>query len=65
MAKALLELETIDADQIDDIMAGRPPRPPRAATPARRARAPPPSATRRRTGAGSTTDRAWKRRGAA
>ena len=28
MAKALLELETIDADQIDDIMAGRPPRPP-------------------------------------
>ncbi|MCC7216977.1 MAG: AAA family ATPase, partial [Burkholderiales bacterium] len=26
MAKALLELETIDADQIDDIMAGRPPR---------------------------------------
>ena len=30
MAKALLELETIDADQIDDIMAGRPPRPPRS-----------------------------------
>ncbi len=29
MAKALLEWETIDADQIDDIMAGRPPRPPR------------------------------------
>ena len=29
MAKALLELETIDADQIDDIMAGRPPRPPK------------------------------------
>jgi len=29
MARALLELETIDADQIDDIMAGRPPRPPR------------------------------------
>jgi cell division protease FtsH len=33
MAKALLELETIDADQIDDIMAGRPPRPPKAVTP--------------------------------
>ncbi len=32
MAKALLELETIDADQIDDIMAGRPPRPPKAVT---------------------------------
>jgi cell division protease FtsH len=29
MAHALLELETIDADQIDDIMAGRPPRPPK------------------------------------
>ncbi len=28
MAQALLEWETIDADQIDDIMAGRPPRPP-------------------------------------
>jgi cell division protease FtsH len=32
MARALLEWETIDADQIDDIMAGRPPRPPRPAT---------------------------------
>ena len=29
MAKTLLEWETIDADQIDDIMAGRPPRPPK------------------------------------
>jgi cell division protease FtsH len=29
MAKALLEWETIDADQIDDIMAGLPPRPPK------------------------------------
>jgi len=28
MAKALLEWETIVADQIDDIVAGRPPRPP-------------------------------------
>ena len=27
MAQALLELETIDADQIDDIMGGKPPRP--------------------------------------
>jgi cell division protease FtsH len=32
MAKALLELETIDADQIADIMGGRPPRPPKAVT---------------------------------
>jgi len=29
MAKTLLEWETIDADQIDDIMGGRPPRPPK------------------------------------
>ena len=31
MAKALLEWETIDADQINDIMAGKPPRPPKPA----------------------------------
>jgi len=30
MAKALLEWETLDADQLDDIMAGKPPRPPKA-----------------------------------
>jgi cell division protease FtsH len=30
MAKALLEFETIDAEQIDDIIQGRPPRPPKA-----------------------------------
>jgi len=29
MAQALLELETIDAEQIADIMAGKPPRPPK------------------------------------
>ncbi len=29
LAEALLEFETLDADQIDDIMAGRPPRPPK------------------------------------
>ena len=29
MTAALLELETIDADQIDDIMKGKPPRPPK------------------------------------
>jgi cell division protease FtsH len=29
MTKALLEIETIDSDQIDDIMAGKPPRPPK------------------------------------
>jgi cell division protease FtsH len=29
MSKALLESETIDSDQIEDIMSGRPPRPPK------------------------------------
>jgi cell division protease FtsH len=29
MAKALLEYETLDADQLADIMAGKPPRPPK------------------------------------
>jgi cell division protease FtsH len=29
MASALLEWETIDSDQIDDIMAGKPPRAPK------------------------------------
>jgi cell division protease FtsH len=29
MAKALLELETLDADQLNDILAGKPPRPPK------------------------------------
>ena len=33
MAKALLEWETIDSDQLDDIMAGKDPRPPKDFTP--------------------------------
>jgi cell division protease FtsH len=33
MAKALLEWETIDAEQIDDIVNGRPPRPPAQSAP--------------------------------
>ncbi|HEU0229331.1 MAG TPA: ATP-dependent zinc metalloprotease FtsH [Burkholderiaceae bacterium] len=33
MAKALLEWETIDAEQIEDIMAGKPPRPPKTMAP--------------------------------
>ena len=33
MAKALLEWETIDADQILDIIEGRPPRPPKTPAP--------------------------------
>jgi cell division protease FtsH len=39
MAKAMLEWETIDAEQLDDIMAGKAPRPPKDWTP----RNPPPS----------------------
>ena len=34
MAHALLKWETIDADQIDDIMAGKPPREPKVSQPA-------------------------------
>ena len=44
MTKALLEWETIDADQIGDIMAGRPPRPPKPV--ANKAATPPDSGTR-------------------
>ncbi|HEX4782074.1 MAG TPA: ATP-dependent zinc metalloprotease FtsH, partial [Usitatibacter sp.] len=33
MTKALLEWETIDANQIEDIMSGRPPRPPKPVAP--------------------------------
>ena len=36
MAKTLLEWETIDADQINDIMEGREPRLPKAGVPAKR-----------------------------
>ena len=32
MAKALLEWETLDAEQLNDIMAGKPPRPPKSIT---------------------------------
>jgi cell division protease FtsH len=34
MTKCLLEWETIDSNQIDDIMSGRPPRPPKPVAPA-------------------------------
>jgi cell division protease FtsH len=40
MAKALMEWETIDADQVNDIMEGRPPRPPK---PPASTQTPPPS----------------------
>jgi cell division protease FtsH len=40
MTRALLEWETIDADQIDDIMAGKPPRPPKPTQSVRQASKP-------------------------
>jgi cell division protease FtsH len=42
MASALLEWETIDTEQIDDIMAGKPPRPPKDWTPSSSKAVPPP-----------------------
>jgi len=42
MAKALLDWETIDSDQINDIMEGRPPRPPKPVQPPQAARETPP-----------------------
>ncbi|MBI4936868.1 MAG: ATP-dependent metallopeptidase FtsH/Yme1/Tma family protein [Nitrosomonadales bacterium] len=33
MARALLEFETLDSEQLDDIMAGKPPRPPKPVQP--------------------------------
>ncbi len=58
MAKALLEWETIDSDQLDDIMAGEEPQPPRTRHPARKSRrddgsSPPPAK-----GGASATDSA-------
>ena len=46
MAQALLEWETIDSDQIKDIMEGRPPRPPKVVSPSADASGsvPPPAA---------------------
>ncbi|MES3013147.1 MAG: ATP-dependent zinc metalloprotease FtsH, partial [Pseudomonadota bacterium] len=41
MANALLEYETIDTEQIDDIMDGRPPRPPKGWTPSMSKTVPP------------------------
>jgi len=41
MTKALLEYETIDAEQIDDIMAGKPPRPPKPVASSSRPNTPP------------------------
>jgi cell division protease FtsH len=44
MTKALLEWETIDADQINDIMAGLPPRPPKPSQSTQRPEPPKPDA---------------------
>ena len=46
MAEALMKFETIDAEQIDDIMDGKPPRPPKEPQPKMNGNAgtPPPNA---------------------
>jgi cell division protease FtsH len=44
MAKALLEFETLDADQIGDIMSGKPPRPPKPSSTQTAAKPPAPDA---------------------
>jgi cell division protease FtsH len=44
MTKALLEWETIDAEQIDDIMQGKPPRPPKVSQAGSANRPPDPTA---------------------
>ena len=44
MTQALLEWETLDADQLDDIMAGKPPRPPKPAQPSQSTQPPPDAA---------------------
>ena len=43
MAAALLEFETIDSDQIDDVMNGRPVRPPKPTQGSTPSSSPPPS----------------------
>jgi cell division protease FtsH len=52
MAKALMEWETIDADQVGDIMEGRPPRPPK---PPANTQTPPPQGTATAPPAATTT----------
>jgi cell division protease FtsH len=52
MTKALLEWETIDADQINDIVEGRPPRPPKVPEAPMDSTGTPPSGT----APGTTTD---------
>jgi cell division protease FtsH len=55
MAKALLEWETIDSDQIEDIMNGRPPRPPKPTSSSSPPPTPPQEGTPTPAPAGSTT----------
>ncbi|MBM3384343.1 MAG: ATP-dependent zinc metalloprotease FtsH, partial [Betaproteobacteria bacterium] len=43
MAQALLEMETLDADQVNDIMVGKPPRPPKSSSSAGGGDAPKPA----------------------
>jgi len=55
MAKALLEMETLDADQVNDIMEGRPPRPPKSSSSSGGGDAPKPASDAPAAGTGTTT----------
>jgi len=57
MAQALLEMETLDADQVNDIMAGKPPRPPKSSSSSGGGDAPKPASdgTAAATGASAAT----------
>jgi len=55
MAKALLEMETLDADQVNDIMEGRPPRPPKSSSSSGGGDAPKPAGDSPAPATGTTT----------
>jgi cell division protease FtsH len=55
MALALLEMETLDADQVNDIMEGRPPRPPKSSSSSGGGDAPKPASDGPAAATGTTT----------
>jgi cell division protease FtsH len=55
MAKALLEMETLDADQVNDIMEGKPPRPPKSSSSSGGGDAPRPASDGPAAATGTTT----------
>jgi cell division protease FtsH len=55
IALALLEIETLDSDQVNDIMAGKPPRPPKSSSSSGGGDAPKPASDAPAAGTGTTT----------